>query len=456
LRIKLEIVVVGMGYVGIPVAALFADVEGVNVTGVQRRSKRSGWKIDYLNAGKSPFEGKEPDLPELIQRVVNNGSFTVTDDISVYKKADVILITVQTPVDQNHIPQYEALRQVATEIGRNIKHGCMIILESTVAPGTTEYIVKPILEENSGMQAGEDFNLVFSYERVMLGRLLYNLTKLPRVVGGLTPECTQRGLNLYKKIVEADLLPTDCLTAEVSKVTENTYRDVNIAFANEVALICESLGVDVYEVRRFVNSLPHIPSDPRKNPIRNMHIPGAGVGGHCLPKDPWLLKYGLDIYGKTSLTPHVIIESRKINDYMPKHMRNLIVEILEEQERKLKESKIAILGFAYLENSDDTRNSPSIQLYELLKNECDEIVIHDPYVKEYEGIQIANNIEEAIFDKDCIAIVTRHNEYTKLKPDTLKAHMRNYAVVDGRATLDRIEFIEAGFQFRGIGIPTKA
>ena len=286
----MEIVVVGMGYVGIPVAALFADVERINVIGVQRRSRRSGWKIDHLNQGKSPIEGDEPGLAELIERVVGKGAFRVTDDISVYTRADVILITVQTPVDENHLPKYQALRQVTADIGSNMKKGTHVVLESTVAPGTTNFVIKPILEEKSGMSAGKDFNLVFSYERVMLGRLLFNLQKLPRIVGGLTPECTNRGVELYSKIVESEIHPTDCLTAEVSKVTENTYRDVNIAFANEVALICESLGVNVHDVRRFVNTLPNIPSDPAKNPLRMMHIPGAGVGGHCLPKDPWLLK----------------------------------------------------------------------------------------------------------------------------------------------------------------------
>ena len=143
----MKIVVVGMGYVGIPVAALFADVKGFNVTGVQRRSKRSGWKIDHLNRGKNPIEGKEPGLAELIERVVEKGTFRVTDDISVYGEADAILITVQTPVDENHIPRYESLRQVSQDIGKHMKKGAIVVLESTVAPGTTDHLVKPILEE---------------------------------------------------------------------------------------------------------------------------------------------------------------------------------------------------------------------------------------------------------------------------------------------------------------------
>ena len=448
----MEIVVIGMGYVGIPMAALLADVEGYNVTGVQRRSKRSGWKIDYLNAGKSPIGGDEPGLAELIAKVVKKGTFRVTDDTSVCKKADAILIDVQTPVDENHVPQYDSLKEVAQAVGKYMKKTAMIVIESTVAPGTTERIVKPILEQASRMKAGEDFNLVYSYERVMVGRLLHNLKYMPRIVGGLTSQCTQRGVEFFKSIVKADLLPTDWLTAEVAKVAENTYRDVNIAFANEVALICESLGVNVQDVRRFVNSLPNDPSNPVKNPFRTMHIPGAGVGGHCLPKDPWLLEYGLETYGGSKFTPSVIIESRRINDYMPQHMKELIQEALAEKGVTLHDARICILGLAFLENSDDTRNTPTLPLYNLLKNECEEVVVHDPYVTEFEGIAATNRLDDALRGKDCIAIVTRHKEYLNISLDWLKDMLTTPVIVDGRNVFNSDTCIKAGFTFRGIGI----
>jgi len=448
----LEVVVIGMGYVGIPVAAMLADVEGCNVTGVQRRSKRSGWKIDYLNAGKSPIGGDEPELAELIAKVVKKGSFRVTEDISVCKKADTILIDVQTPVDEKHVPQNASLKEVAQSVGKYMKKGAMVVIESTVAPGTTEYIVKPILEKFSGMKAGEDFNLVYSYERVMAGRLLHNMKYMPRIVGGLTPQCTQLGIEFYKKIVKAELLPANCLTAEVAKVTENTYRDVNIAFANEVALICESLGVNVHDVRRIVNSLPHDSSNPSKNPYRMMHIPGAGVGGHCLPKDPWLLQYGLEAYGAFKFKPCVITESRRINDCMPQHMKELIKEALEEKGMKLHDAKVCILGFAFLEDSDDTRNTPALPLYNLLKSECREIVVHDPYVSEFEGVTITNSLEAALKGKDCVAIVTRHKEYFDISLDWLKNMLATPVIVDGRNVFNPERCIKAGFSFRGIGI----
>jgi len=450
----MEIVVIGMGYVGIPTAALLADVDSFNVTGVQRRSKRSGWKIDHLNSGKSPIEGDEPELADLIEKVVRKGSFRVTDEESVYADADVILIVVQTPVDTNNVPQYSSLEEVSQSIGQYMKKGVMVIIESTVAPGTTQYFVKPILERLSGLRAGEDFNLVFSYERVMVGRLLHNLQNMPKVVGGLTPACTERGIDFYKNIINAEIYPTDCLTAEVSKVTENAYRDVNIAFANEVALICESLGVNVHDVRSLVNSLPHDPSNPAKNPYRMMHIPGAGVGGHCLPKDTWLLRYALEAYGKKKVSTNVLVESRLTNDYMPMHMKELIEEALETQNVQLSEARICILGFAFLEDSDDTRNTPALTLYNILKPICREVIVHDPYVVAYEGVDLTTDLEKAVKDRDCVAITTRHREYRELKLDWLREILATPVIVDGRNVFNQEDALSAGFTFRGVGIGT--
>ena len=449
----MHVVIVGMGYVGIPVAALFADRPGIKVTGIQRRSKRSGWKIDLINKGKSPIGGDEPGLDRLIFKTVKNGDLFVTDDITTYEKADAIIITVQTPVDEKHQPKYVSLRQVLTDIGQQMQPGTLICLESTVAPGTTDNVAKPILEQESGLKAGTDFNLVFSYERVMVGRLLHNLTNYSRIVGGFTPECAQRGIELYENIVSAPLYATDTLTAEISKVVENTYRDVNIAFANEVALICESLGVDVHDVRRFVNSLPSDTSNPDANPYRNMHTPGAGVGGHCLPKDPWLLKYGLDTYGKIKFTPEIIVKSRLLNDSMPGHMKTLLIDALAERNLALSESKVTMLGFAFLENSDDSRNTPALPLFNLLSGECKKISIHDPHITEYEDLPITDDLVEALRDSDCVMLVTKHKEYRELSLDQLHKYMRTPVIIDGRNVFNRHEALTHGFTFRGVGLP---
>jgi UDP-N-acetyl-D-mannosaminuronic acid dehydrogenase len=357
-----NVVVIGMGYVGIPCATLLADVPGFQVTGVQRRSERSGWKIECLNAGNCPFEGDEPGLAELIHRVaVEKKSFRVTDDYAVCKEADVILIDVQTPTDGDHVPHYDSLREVCAQVGRYLRPGALVVIESTVAPGAIQSVVQPILERESGLKGGQDFCLAFSYERVMPGKLLEYITDFPRVVGGIDEEDTRRAVELYRHIVKQEITPTDVLTAEMAKVVENAYRDVNIAFANEVALACERMGVDVFEVRELINARPD----------RHLHLPGAGVGGHCLPKDSWLLKYGLETYGRQgdketrgqgeeeSGGLRLIPLAREINDGMPGHMVALIEDALAEAECELAGAKVVLLGAAYLENADDTRNTPN-------------------------------------------------------------------------------------------------
>ena len=449
---KRKIVVIGMGYVGIPAAALLADVEGFLVVGIQRRSKRSGWKIDYLNQGKNPIGGNEPGLSELIARVVKKGTFRVTDDYNECKNADAILFDVQTPTDENNIPRYESLKEVSHIVGKIMPKDVLIVIESTVAPGTTEYIVKPILEKESGMKAGIDFSLAFSYERVMVGRLIHNITKYPRIVGGIDKKSTDRAIEIYKEIVDAPLHPTDPLTAEVSKVVENTYRDVNIAFANEVAIMCESLGVDVYKVRELVNNLPNDPTNPSANPVRNMHFPGAGVGGHCLPKDPWLFKYGVDTYGKFKVEPNVIVKSRILNLYMPTHTMSLLEDGLKQAGKKIKDAKIAILGVAFLENSDDTRNTPTKKFYEISIGKKAKPILHDPYVRDFE-YPFTSNLDETLKDSDAIVVLTKHKEYLDIDLKELKDKMKTPIIIDGRNAFEKKECEKLGFIYRGVGKP---
>jgi UDP-N-acetyl-D-mannosaminuronic acid dehydrogenase len=445
-----NIVVIGMGYVGTPAAVLLADVPGHSVTGIQRRSARSGWKIDLLNGGGSPFPDNEPGIGALISRVaIQKKSFRVAEGYDAVKEAEAILIDVQTPVESNdHAPRYESLREVCGQIGRLLPRGALVCVESTVAPGTTLNIVKPILEEASGKRAGRDFHLCFSYERVMVGRLLHNIVNYPRIVGGITTACAEAGAALYRTIVKAPVVATDCMTAEVAKTVENAYRDVNIAFANEVALACESLGVDVHEVRRLVNNLPNDPTNPGANPVRNMHVPGAGVGGHCLPKDSWLLKHGVDTYGRTRMEFPVIIGSRHLNDSMPVHMADLVMEGLASLGVKAADAAVAILGYAFLENSDDTRNTPSLPFIEELKRRgVKRLAIHDPFVREEELPEVERSLENAIRGADCIAIVTAHSEYARLGA-LLKTLERRVAVVDGRNV---IAAPPSGVWYRGIG-----
>lgn len=447
-----NVAVIGMGYVGIPIAALLADTEGFKVTGIQRRSKRSGWKINYLNQGKCPIKN-EPELPEMISRVViEKKTLSVTDDISIINKMDYVLIDVQTPTDEHNIPQYISLKEVCYQISEHLSKETTIIIESTCAPGTTNYIAKPILEETSGLKIEKDIFLAFAYERVMVGRLIYNILNYPRIVGGIGPKSSEKAVWLYKQVLKNEVIRTTALTAELAKVVENTYRDINVAFANEMALVCESMGVDVYEVRKLVNNLPFI--EGKRNPHRNMHIPGVGVGGHCLPKDPWLLKYGLTQYGKKPVKLEVVEASRSRNKYMPKHVVNLLGECFEETNRqKSDDMKIAVLGVAFLEDSDDPRNTPTRDLIYLLDAQKYPYEVHDPHVRQGAvEFPFSSNLDEVISDSDALVVVTAHQEYKDLNLARIKSLMKeNPIIIDGRTTFDPEEVVELGFSYRGVG-----
>ena len=421
--------VVGLGYVGLAVACKFAEV-GFTVLGLELRSER----VDLINAGILPIQGKEPGLAELLRHVTTHKRLTASADPNTLQEADIILIAVETPIDSDSkLPGYEALISALTTVGRVIKPGTLIIVESTLAPGTMAKIVRPVLEEASGLSVNQDIFLGHCPERVMPGKLLRNLSSMSRVCGGGSTETSQVMVCLYRNIVEADLDPTDWITAEMVKTTENAYRDVQIAFANEIALICETVGADVWRVRELVN----------KSEGRAMHLPGAGVGGHCIPKDPWLLVYSAHGNG---CAPRLIPAARHLNDAMPLHMADLIRDALAEIGRQIHGSRIAILGYAYLENSDDTRNSPSQRLIDHLQQMGAQVIVHDPYVAEFQG-----NIPVVVRGADALVIMVRHDPYLKLNLASLKPVL-NYAVlVDGRRVFEPDQVRQAGFIFRGIG-----
>ncbi|MHA1282953.1 MAG: nucleotide sugar dehydrogenase [Promethearchaeota archaeon] len=450
---RIEITVIGMGYVGIPMAALLADVPKFYVTGIQRRSVRSGWKIDWLNQGKNPFEGEEPGLDELIARVVKNGKFRVTDSYDHIPDADFILIDVQTPVDDKKIPRYESLKEVSKKIAPLMKKGVTVIIESTVAPGTTDNIVQPILEKGSGMKRGKDFYLVFSFERVMPGKLIEYITDFPRVVGGGCDEANKRAQFLYKHVVKEEIQITDTLTAELTKCIENTYRDINIAFANEMALVAEDFNRDIYKIIDLINYRHD----------RMMHYPGSGVGGHCLTKDPWLLMYGLRTYTNKKYLDKVKIlpYGRELNDYMPEHVVELMEDGLKEAE-KYDNIKIALMGVAYKANCDDTRNTPTEKIVQILHARYHshniEYIAHDPYVKEkdYNLTPLTDDFEKAIENADVLIFATNHKQYYNLDFDKIKEKMRDKPIIiDGRNIFKRKELESKGFIYRKVGEGSK-
>jgi UDP-N-acetyl-D-mannosaminuronic acid dehydrogenase len=249
----------------------------------------------------------------------------------------------------------------------------------------------------------------------------------------MTPETSETMIALYKHIVHADIDAADCITAELVKTTENAYRDVQIAFANEVALICEAVGGDVWKVRELVN----------KSPMRQMHLPGAGVGGHCIPKDPWLLAYGVK---DKDLPLRMIPASRAVNDSMPAHMADLLNTALAQVGRDLKGARIAVLGYAYLEDSDDTRNSPSESLVRILQDRGADPVIHDPWIHEYSG-----DVYERLKGCDAAVVMVAHSEYRTLDLQKVKSALLFPVLVDGRHIYSPADANQAGFKFYGVG-----
>ncbi len=423
-----RIVVVGLGYVGLPVACMFAKA-GFQVTGIRRDSE----KIAQINQGICPIEGKEPGLPELLAEVIRQGRLKATTDYAVCRKAQIALVAVETPVDKaTKKPGYEALRATLQDLGQNLQPGTLVIIESTIAPRTMETVVKPLLEEASGLKVNRDFYLANCPERVMPGKLLANIENCSRVVGGMSPETARAAVELYRYIVKADLDSTDCLTAELVKTVENTYRDVQIAFANEVALLCENVGADVWEVRQLVNKSPH----------RDMHLPGPGVGGHCIPKDPWLLIHGARDGFEASLIP----TARAINDGMPLHMVELVEGALREAGQKVRGARIAVLGYAYKENTDDARSSPTIPVIERLEELGAEVAVHDPYVRGYN-----KDLERVAAGSDCVVVMAAHDQYRELNLENLKTWLRVPVLVDGRNVFGMRKAQEAGFIYRGVG-----
>lgn len=450
-----KIGVLGMGYVGIPSAVLFADASCFSkVLGFQRNSKSSSYKIDMLNRGESPLKGEEPGLEDLIGKVVKAGKFECTSDFSRISELDAVTLAIQTPFanPKDLEPDFSALIEGIRNVGKYLRPGMLVVLESTITPGTTEGMAKQILEEESGLKAGEDFALAHAPERVMVGRLLKNIREHDRIVGGINEASTRRAFELYSPVLTVGkVIPMSATAAEVTKTSENTFRDLQIAAINQLALYCEAMDINVYDVRTGVDSLKG------EGITRAVLWPGAGVGGHCLTKDTYHLERGVKIGNGQLDYPEgadsIYVLARKVNDFMPVHMYNLTAAALKRIGKEIKGSKIAVLGWAFIRDSDDARNTPS-ESYRDLCLEADATVrVHDPYVAEYPGIEISNDLEKVIRDADAAVVLTGHSAYLDLKADWLKevTGKANPVIVDGRNVVEPEEFIGKGFIYKGIG-----
>lgn len=445
-----------MGYVGIPSAILFADNPNYEfVYGIQRSSESSSYKIDALNSGKSPLKGEEPGLEERLSKVVREKKFTCTSDYSVIKEVDAVTLAIQTPFanSKDLIPDYSSLGSALEEAAKYITKGVLVVIESTITPGTTETYIKPILDKNPlGLTAGEDFGLAHAPERVMVGRLLKNIQEHDRIIGGIDESSTSRALELIRPILtKGQVIPMTSTAAEVTKTAENTFRDLQIAAVNQLALYCEAMGINVFDVRKGIASLKG------EGITRAILNPGAGVGGHCLTKDTYHLERGIKVIGGDldfpDSTGSLFIEARKINDFMPSHMVHLTEEALGRIHKLPNTSKIALLGWAFINNSDDARNTPSEIYHKAMIQKGAEITIHDPYVEKYPGVQIEKNLDSCLKNADVIAIFTAHTQYYSLSPEILKPLMqkKHPVLIDGRNCVDPDLFINNGFIYKGIG-----
>jgi UDP-N-acetyl-D-mannosaminuronic acid dehydrogenase len=451
-----KIGVIGMGYVGIPAAALFANSPAFDwVYGFQRDSPSSGYKIAMLNRGKSPLKGEEPGLEELLKKVVTAKKFQCTSDFSKIAGLDAVTLSIQTPFlnKDDLLPDFSALKEAIRQVGRHLQPGMLVVLESTITPGTTEGMAREILEQESGLIAGKDFALAHAPERVMVGRLLRNIREHDRCVGGIDEVSTKRATELYTPVLTVGkVIPMTATAAEVTKTAENTFRDLQIAAMNELALYCEAMGINVYDVRTGIESLKG------EGITRALLWPGAGVGGHCLTKDTYHLERGVQVLGKGTLDypenePSIYVLARRINDFMPAHMFRLTADALMRAGVPLKGAKVAMLGWAFLSNSDDSRNTPSEPFRDACIRAGVLVTVHDPYVAEYPGIPIIPVIDEAVKGADAIVIFTGHHQYRTLNAPVLKqlSGKKHPVVIDGRNMIDPDEYIRLGFIYKGIG-----
>ena len=451
-----KIGVIGMGYVGIPAAALFADsLQFDQVYGFQRDSPSSGYKIAMLNRGESPLKGVEPGLEELLLNVTAAKKFNCTSDFSKIAELDAVTLSIQTPFlnKEDLLPDFSALMEGIKNVGIYLRPGMLVVLESTITPGTTIGIACDLLEKESGLKAGVDFALAHAPERVMVGRLLRNIREHDRIVGGIDEVSTQRATELYSPVLTiGKVIPMSATAAEVTKTAENTFRDLQLAAVNELALYCEAMGINVYDVRNGIDSLKG------EGITRAMLWPGAGVGGHCLTKDTYHLERGVQQLGKGTLDypanePSLYVLARHINDFMPTHMFRLTKDAMKRVGVPLKGAKVALLGWAFLANSDDTRNTPSEPYRDLLVKEGAIVSVHDPYVAEYSGVPVVPFVEEALKDADAVVIFAGHHQYRTLNPKVLKQLSGNKhpVIIDGRNMIDPDAYIRAGFVYKGIG-----
>lgn len=385
--------VVGLGYVGLPLAVEKAKA-GFHVIGFDVQSQ----KVDMVNQGHN-YIGDVVDSD--LEKIVREGYLRATTDFASVASCDCVCIAVPTPLDKHQQPDISYVRSSTESIMPYMHKDMLVVLESTTYPGTTEELIRPILER-SGLKCGEDFYLAFSPERVDPGNLIYKTKNTPKVVGGVTPECTDIAATLYEAVLEAPVQRVSSpAVAEMEKILENTYRNVNIGLINELAILCNRMGINVWEVVDAAKSKPY---------GFQAFYPGPGLGGHCIPLDPYYLSWKAREFGfHTSM----IESSMIINDRMPDYCADRAMKALNERQKAMNGAKVLVLGVAYKQDIDDYRESPAIRVIDCLRARGARVSFYDPYISEYredgkneKGIPALT--KEALEEADLVIVTTAH------------------------------------------------
>jgi len=413
-RAPLEtICILGLGYVGLPTAAVLA-VNGFQVAGVDPKSDI----VESINAGDVPIE--EVGLKTLVQAAVNSGNLRARSEP---QPADAFIIAVPTPIREDHTADLSYVEKAARSIVPHLRRGSLVVLESTVPPGTTDGLLTDILAE-SGLKPKQDFFVAHCPERILPGRILAELVQNDRVVGGIDEESGRRAADLYRRIVEGQIFVTSAIVAELAKLVENAYRDVNIAFANEVARVSRHWQADGLEVIKLANRHPRV----------DILRPGPGVGGHCIPVDPWFLVEAAPDQA------HLIHTARQINDAMP----TWIAERAAAELADVEDPKISIWGVAYKSNVDDARETPALHVIKALEARGVRLSLVDFHVKRFP--YALDDLETSVTDADCILLLTDHREFSFFEPDAIGERMRRRIIFDTRNSLPRERWEKAGFR----------
>jgi UDP-N-acetyl-D-mannosaminuronic acid dehydrogenase len=432
-----KIVVLGLGYIGLPTASTFAS-HGIDVVGVDVNPN----VLASLRRGEVHIQ--EPGLREAMESALASGRLRVSE---APVEADAFLIAVPTPFHEDRTGTYEGQKfkladmhavTAATEaIVPVLRKGNLVVLESTSPPRTTQDLVRPILER-SGLKAGVDFHLAYSPERVLPGQILRELVENARVIGGITPESAQAGRDLYSIFVKGQIVTTDATTAEMVKLMENTYRDVNIAIANEFSRLAERFGVDVWEAISIASLHPRV----------KILSPGPGVGGHCISVDPWFFVEAAPDLAR------LIHSARAVNDSQPVFTVDLVRRSLGE----LKGKRIAALGLAFKPDVDDLRESPAAEVVHLLQAEGAQVRAFEPNKPEagLPGITALPTLAEAVRDADCLLLLVHHREFGALDPTAVASMTPARLVVDTRNQLNVSVWQAAGFHVVRLGVGQKA